>query len=259
MADQTQDQSRPGAQIVALSDVAKDLRFPTVALLEAYWHQLRGTRLVPARSEVDPRQIEDSLEYAFILERVAPGMARFRLAGMHLSDLMGMEVRGMPVTAFFTPEARKPLSDAMEAVFDAPAIVRLTLNGETGIGRPGLDARLLLLPLKSDFGDVSRALGCLVTNGPVGRAPRRFSIAHEEITPIAGPEHAGDRRIGGWSRTAGHGVQKPVARPPAATGALAEPPAAYTPPMTDTAPAPTPPRPPRAGGRPNLYIVSSED
>ena len=66
-------------------------------------------RAVPMRSDVDPRGIERSLEHAFILERIAPQMARFRLAGMHLTDLMGMEVRGMPTTALFAPAARAAL------------------------------------------------------------------------------------------------------------------------------------------------------
>ena len=37
---------------------------------------------------------------------MAPSVARFRLAGAHLSELMGMEVRGMPMTALFLPDAR---------------------------------------------------------------------------------------------------------------------------------------------------------
>ncbi|MEL6207154.1 MAG: PAS domain-containing protein, partial [Pseudomonadota bacterium] len=117
------DDSRiEGAEVVSLAEVAKDMRFPVLAELEDYWHSLRGNRIVPARSEVDPRRIENALEYAFIVERIAPGMARFRLAGMHLNDLMGMEVRGMPLTAFFDPDARKRVSAAMERVFDDPAI-----------------------------------------------------------------------------------------------------------------------------------------
>ena len=36
---------------------------------------------------------------------------------------------------------------------------------------------MLLLPLKSDLGDVSRVLGCLVVQGEVGQTPRRFDLA----------------------------------------------------------------------------------
>ena len=278
MADHGTGGGRKGAEVVSLAAAARDTRFPVLATLEGYWRDLRGERLLPARSEVDPRRIEDALEYAFVLERIAPGTARFRLAGMHLNELMGMEVRGMPLTAFFVPEARKRISAALEQVFDAPAIARLSLTGETGIGRPAMEARLLLLPLKSDFGDVSRALGCLSSIGPVGRTPRRFSVASETVEGVAGPAHRGDRRIGGWSRSLKAGGQAKVGTPPrrppdgaaAPRGALpggpdAMPRAGFCEPGArhdghDAGRASAqPPRPPRAEGRPRLYLVKSDD
>lgn len=153
--------------------------------LRAYWEALRRGRDVPARAEVDPRGLEGALEYAFILERVAPGMARFRLCGMHLNDLMGMEVRGMPLTALFTPEARKRIADATEAVFQTPAVAEIVLSAESGIGKPPMSARLLLLPLKSDMGDITRILGCLVAEGQgIGRTPRRFVVDAVRIEPV---------------------------------------------------------------------------
>lgn len=179
----TRDQD-PFGKVVAMTQVDFGAGRRATAELRAYWEALRNGRPVPARSDVDPRGIQRSLDYAFILERVAPGMARFRLAGMHLNDLMGMEVRGMPMTAMFVPQGRQRLADAMERVFKDPAVAELTLNAETGIGKPPLSARLLLLPLKSDFGDVTRAMGCLVAEGPIGRTPRRFEVASVEVGPI---------------------------------------------------------------------------
>lgn len=172
------------------------------AELRGYWEGLRVGQAVPARSEVDPRGIERALAYAFILERVAPGVARFRLAGTHLSDLLGMEVRTMPLSAFFTAGARQRVMAATEAVFQGPAIVDLALNSAPDHGRPALPARLLLLPLRSDFGDVSRALGCLVTEGQIGRAPRRFDLSHVDIQTIPG---------GDPGASAGGGARTPVA------------------------------------------------
>lgn len=152
--------------------------------LRAYWDGVRRNRLVPARSEIDPRGIERALEFSFVLERVAPGMGRFRLAGMHLNDLMGMEVRGMPLTAFFTSAARKTIADGCEEMFREPAIVEAELVSEPGPGRPELTARLLLLPLRSDLGDITRALGCLVAEGAVCRVPRRFDVRALTVSPI---------------------------------------------------------------------------
>ncbi|WP_038131063.1 PAS domain-containing protein [Thioclava indica] len=152
--------------------------------LRAYWEGLRKGRAVPPRSEVNPRGIERALEFSFILERVAAGMGRFRLAGMHLNDLMGMEVRGMPLSALFAPDGRKKIAEITEAVFTDPAIAEVELCAETGIGKPEMMARLLILPLTSDFGDVSRALGCLVAEGEIGRTPRRFEVAGLRMSSI---------------------------------------------------------------------------
>ena len=173
--------------VVTLAAAEGAMRYRALAEVRAYWEALRKGRAVPARSEVDPRGIENALEYAFIAERIAPGMVRFRLAGMHLNDLMGMEVRGMPLSSFFVPEARKKLGDVLEAVFQGPEAAEITLAGETGIGKPPLTGRLLLLPLKSDLGDVNRMIGCLVSDGQIGRSPRRFQIgAVEQVAIRAG-------------------------------------------------------------------------
>ncbi|MCA0920718.1 PAS domain-containing protein [Pseudooceanicola nanhaiensis] len=165
---------------------ADQARFGAIAEVEAYWQALRAGRLVPRRSDIDPRGIERALEYAFVLERIAAGLARLRIAGTHLSDLMGMEVRGMPLSTFFTPESRAQVGEVLEQVFDSPAIATLTLTAERGIGKPALEGKVILLPLMSDLGDVTRVLGCLATQGAVGRAPRRFEITGVETRPLLG-------------------------------------------------------------------------
>ncbi|MDW3221431.1 MAG: PAS domain-containing protein [Paracoccaceae bacterium] len=158
--------------------------FAPLAQLEAYWEALRGGRLMPNRAEIDPRGIEQALEFSFIVERIAPGIARLRIAGSHLSDLMGMEVRGMPLTSFITPGSRRQLSDTLEEVFETPATCSIQLRSEQGPGMPALEARMVLMPLKSDLGDVSRVLGALVSVGDMGRSPRRFDVIRTALRPI---------------------------------------------------------------------------
>jgi hypothetical protein len=170
--------------------------YSAIAQVEAYWEGLRGMRLMPKRSEIDPRGIESALEYTFVLERIAPGMARIRIAGSHLSDLMGMEVRGMPLTSFITAPARRQVADALEEVFQRPAMCELHLNAEVGAGRPQMSARLLLLPLKSDLGDVSRILGCFVAQGELGLVPRRFDVVGAKVSPISAPSTAPEPQVG---------------------------------------------------------------
>ena len=182
------DKTDPNAHnIVSMTEFRGDIGYTALSQDEAYWEGLRGMRLMPKRSEIDPRGIESALEYTFVLERIAPGMARIRIAGSHLSDLMGMEVRGMPLTSLITPPCRRQTSDALEEVFQRPAVCELRLVTEGGAGRPHMDARLLLLPLKSELGDVSRILGCRVSQGDSGLSPRRFDVVGAKIRPILAP------------------------------------------------------------------------
>ena len=154
---------------------------------EAYWTALRKGSGIPLRSQIDPRGLEQLLEFAFVLERVAPGIARFRLAGQHLTKMTGMEVRGMPITALFTAAARAEISATLEHVFDTPAIAELTLEGECQSLRGNCEARMILLPLKSDLGETSRILGVFIADGDFGRQPRRFEVAGLNLRDVTAP------------------------------------------------------------------------
>jgi len=193
--------------VLAMSDYQPESGYGAIAQVEAYWEAIRGTRLLPKRSDIDPRGIEQALENAFIVERIAPGIARLRIAGSHLNDLMGMEVRGMPLSAFFTSSARTTVSDLLEVVFQTPAICTLRLTSAAAAGRPALDARLILLPLKSDLGDVSRVLGCFVSKGDMGLAPRRFDIVAKQVLNISAGE--APVPVPATSREPAHPVQPP--------------------------------------------------
>ena len=246
-----------GADVIPFGKVRADMRFPMVEEVRAYWEALRSGRPVPLRSEVDPRGIERALENTFVLERIAPGVARFRIAGMHLNDLMGMEVRGMPLTAFFTPAARDALTHTLEAVFSDPQIADLALNGERGIGKPPLEGRMLILPLKSDTGEVNRALGCLCSIGPVGRSPRRFELVEQRLTQIGSGVMA-TPVVRAVSTTGVHFAPEASAAPQAAGFAEQATPFGAQPADTpaNTADRSPPARP--AKGRPALRLVKSD-
>lgn len=160
------------------------LRADEIATLRAYWAAQRIDGDVPRRADIDPRRIASLLGDIFVAERIAPGLARLRVAGMHLNDLMGMEVRGMPISALIEPGDRDRLADLLVDLFDRPAVLDLELVSAGGLGRAQLSGRLLLMPLRSDLGDISRALGCLVTDAVPGRTPRRFYIRSCRIEPV---------------------------------------------------------------------------
>ena len=151
-------------------------RFAVLAQVRAYWQGLRHGMALPQRDMIDPRGIAEALESTFLLERVALGIARFRIAGMHLHDLIGLDVRGMPLSTLFDPAARTRLAEGLEAVFTTPAVLEMWLEADRGLGRPRLEGRMLVLPLSDAQGDSTLALGCLALAGALGRAPRRFAM-----------------------------------------------------------------------------------
>ncbi len=148
----------------------------TLESLEQYWQALRNAQRVPSRNDIEPSQIDDALPHAFILQRVAPGIARMRVAGQKLHDLLKMDARGMPLSTFFLPESKDQIAKLVEAAFSEPAIISVPLNSPGSIVRPHLTGTMLLLPLRDDKGATSRILGAIVTEGQTGSRPRRFEI-----------------------------------------------------------------------------------
>ena len=120
------------------------------------------------------------------------------------------------------------------AVMDAWQLLR------RGIGRPALEARMLVLPLTAARGEIGLALGCLAMHGALGRAPRRFAVAGVMSEKI--DRRTLDRRA--TERTMSYNAEADRRRPELAEG-LAE------------AALPFTPRPPR--GKPNLRLVHSRD
>lgn len=155
--------------------------------LTAYWETLRDGGDVPPRSNVDPRAIQKVLKNAFILERIAPGIARLRVSCNTLTDLMGMDMRGMPITSLITRESHEGFGHILEDVFSGPAIGKLELSSGGGFRKSGLKAEMLLLPLKSDKGEVNRILGAITCNGPISKEPQRFELDGSLVRQIGIP------------------------------------------------------------------------
>ncbi len=166
-----------------------NMRERVAAQMAAYWESLREGRPAPRRSEIDPRRIEALLPYTLVLELRSDGPVRIRLAGAHVTGLMGMELRGMPLESLIEAEARARLAAEVAEVFARPALLEADLRSD-GRGRLPLRARMALFPLTSDRGEMARALGCLVAEGVVGLPPRRFTFERlrlRQVGTVAAP------------------------------------------------------------------------
>ena len=170
---------------------------PVLSELEAHWREIKARSAhLPHRADLDPSRIAGALPHAFVLERAAPGVARLRIVGRALSNLLGTEARGLPLSVFFTPASRDVLRSWLERCFDAPAILELSAEARQGVFRTPSTGRLLLLPMLDRDGNVTRALGGMVVEGTkrssivkfdLSDTPSRFQILLQPSAAWAAP------------------------------------------------------------------------
>ena len=171
---------------------ARPIAAPVVTDVVRYWAGLRIGNCPPRRDQIDASAIANALPHVFLAELLTPRVARMRISGQRIEDLLGMDMRGMPLTALFKGAARDELAEALEQVA-LGARVTLSLEGETGFGRPKLTAILGLLPLSDESGHITRVMGVLECMGEMGRSPRRFTLARPvaaAVTELASPRVA---------------------------------------------------------------------
>ncbi len=171
--------------IVDLTGRRKAQADPARHAVERHWQAIRGADGVPAREAIDPSQMLEALDRLILVERIAPRQARIRIAGRRVNDLLGMDLRGMPLSSIIAPPSRDWLGECLAALFDGPARIDLGLAGPRGPLRPRLAAELVLLPLRDRDGVVSRALCYADLPERTGTAPLRMEIAGERRSGVA--------------------------------------------------------------------------
>lgn len=172
-----------GGQIITLFQKQPTRQNQIISNLFDYWENLRAGRKAPIRSEIDPREIKDTLQHTFILERVSRGAPRFRLAGIEVCDLLGMELRGMPGYALFDETDRVEFNDQLQNVLENSQIIHMRLKGVLAAGHV-VNAQMILLPLQDNNGEMTRVIGAVVLETELLRPPVRFTIERCEVTRI---------------------------------------------------------------------------
>ena len=155
-------------------DVAGDASI--VSRVCQYWTELRRDGATPKRRDVDSRALSDLLPHVFLAELVTPRVARLRICGHRIEDILGMDMRGMPLSVLFQGTARNDIAEALEQV-QMGARVILSVESQTGFGQPKITATVALMPLADEVGRITRIMGVIERQGEIGRAPRRFALA----------------------------------------------------------------------------------
>jgi hypothetical protein len=183
--------------------------------LKSYWERLRAGRVAPYRAEIDPRQFESALENMFIIEKLAPDNMRIRLAGMKICEMMGMEVRGMQPGLLIEEADRVRFDRLLNVVMTEPAVVELKLAAPNRAGT--YRASMLMMPLRSDFGDINRVIGCTSGDGDLFAPPLCFAIEDVAVTPVEPSQSAEPRQLTPGFAEAQAGFAPAPATPPRLT------------------------------------------
>lgn len=167
----------------------------------SYWKQLRAGNALPRRQDIAPSDIDAALPFCFIAQRMAPGVARMRVAGQSLRELLNMDARGMPLSAFITADAHAELACHVDAAFSDPAIIELALASPRTLTKPAISGRLLLLPLRESDDAATRLFGALVTDRPNKLRMRRFDLTEAPVVRYERPKKPSAIRMvsEGWS------------------------------------------------------------
>jgi len=165
------------------------LKHKTSEILFAYWDKVRGNRATPRRFEIDPGQIAAILPSTFILERIDADTFRFRLAGTHVCDMFGFELRGTNFLAGWSPSDRSLLVRHLAALSKQGAVETIHMEAAP-VARASTTFEVLLLPLKHTGEAIDRVLGAIAALDPphwLGELPLHSKrIIAQELTWPAG-------------------------------------------------------------------------
>jgi hypothetical protein len=171
-----------------------------------YWNRRRGRRWAPARSNIDPADIQHVLGDTFMLSADFVDDIRFRLAGTRVCALFAREIKGEDFNSLWNDTSQEHVEELLIAVLSENVG---TVAGVVGRTADGIEVELefLLLPLALDGRTRVRALGVLAPLTPpywLGQRP----VIELELRTL---RHIGAEQSSKSAPLFGH-VQEPRAR-----------------------------------------------
>lgn len=135
------------------------MRHKTSKKIFTYWNNLRGQRIAPERTEIEPSDIRDILGDTFILE--VDHLYRtisFRLAGTKLCSSYGRELKNVGYLGLWDETDNLKIFDAVKQVYKhaKPTVIAHLAETEN---KQFLEYETLLLPLANSTSETVRILG----------------------------------------------------------------------------------------------------
>lgn len=126
-------------------------------VLYRYWDELRGARVAPNRTAIEPAAISDVLRDTFILQSDLAGFP-FRLAGTRLCAMFGHELKASAFMSLWHRDDLDQLHIILDAVSEEGRAAIVGVRGEASEDRD-VPLEMLLLPLVQSGPRFDRILG----------------------------------------------------------------------------------------------------
>ncbi len=141
---------------IAVDDSLSFVQPATIAAL-AYWKSKLGGRSMPARADLDPREMRSFMPHIALVElrQTADGSQDYyiRLSGTNIEQVFG-RLTGQLISEFLPPEIEARWRRMFDAARDAGAPVRIT--GRVAFQRKTwLQCELMIAPLGTDGKTIS--------------------------------------------------------------------------------------------------------
>ena len=135
------------------------MRHKTSKKIFTYWNNLRGARIAPERTEIEPSDIRDILGDTFILEvDHLYKTISFRLAGTKLCSSYGRELKSVGFLGLWDETDNMKIFDAVKQVYEHAKPIVIAHVAETE-NKQFLEYETLLLPLSNGTSQTVRILG----------------------------------------------------------------------------------------------------
>lgn len=132
--------------------------------LHAYWCGKRAGRALPGRCDIDPSELGRLLPHVFLVDvSESPRDYRFRLAGTHMSEFIGMQMEGKGIAEVFPPDVGAEVRAHWDAAIDdaAPIHCQGRLWAEE---RAHLPWEGVVMPLAAREGGIGMLFGGFVVD-----------------------------------------------------------------------------------------------
>jgi hypothetical protein len=170
-----------------------------------YWLAHRGSRSIPARSDLDPRDIPALLSQLMLIDKDVEGF-RYRLVGTSITREVGYDATGSFVGSYVgitTPAVAASVQAIYGHVFTTAHPNFSTGEFMTKSGAC-FNLSLLLLPLSTDGRNVNKAISSLVTCSQSNLTPKSnwlqgLPARVHDVTDVTGSEML-ERLCLNWKR-----------------------------------------------------------